>query len=264
MAPPIRAITGLAELWGRISDPEAQDLLRSLRLARLLEANLDTPPALLGLAWRLVEAEHEAAGWEVQPGTPLHRCEEAATAARRRWPPMRDTILTEVRADPAEVVVIGAPAASRILFRGWDVLPPDGLELVLLATAGTARQVEGPDGRQVRVRPAGELFNLFEANSGSADLEGSPVRLPTVPLLGALAAGGIGSPTGIDAVVFAAAAARAVDEHLWDTVEQLAELFGAEHAPRRAAARLGLTDRLGLEATGVARLKRTLRRWFTA
>jgi hypothetical protein len=254
-------ITGLAELWGRLPEPEAQDLVRSLRFARLLEADPESPAAVLSLAWGLVEAEHAAAGWEVQPSAHSPRCEAAARAARQAWPGLVEPVRLEVARAPGEVLVLGLAAASRALFGAWDLVPADDLELVLL---GAPNHTSGSGaGGTLRVRPAGRLAPLYAAHSTAVDLAGSPIRVPTALLLAALVSDRARSADSVDALVFAAAATRAAETHQWDTVERIAERLGAGDAPRLAAARLGLEDTLGLERKGVARWTQAVKRLLT-
>lgn len=245
------------ELWLRRREPESHDLIRAIRAANRLEAEPSTPPGVRALACRLIQDLHEAAGWDILPCAHLPRCEAASDEARTTSAAVVEAVQGALASVEGPVLLAGTLGAGRALFGAWDVLPKPSAELVLLSdtpegspttTAGVPRTHAGP------------MASMLRQHSEPAELAGRPVLIPSPELAAARVAPQAETSAELDALIFCAAAHRAVVSQTWQKVLNLAAELGHGRAPEAAVVRLGLEEWLDLRVTRRARLASALRR----
>jgi hypothetical protein len=260
------AVHSLIELWVRREQPHEPDLPRALHIARAVEADSEAPAHLRGFAWHLVTEIHRAAGQQAPDDASLSLCRAAASSISQSSASLLGDIASAIARIDAEVLVLGALAASRALFDRWDLLTARGAMLIpLLRADEEPTLVDILAGQQGILwgRP-GSLLETLRMHSREVELEGHTVRVPTAALIAARAAEMPASPTEISSFVFCAAAHQAAVRNTWQAVQIVARQLGREKALRDSAVRFRLDEWLGLQIPGAAgiidRLRDLLRR----
>jgi len=255
VATAVSDLTTLVELWYRRQEPESYDHMAALNLASRLEADPEANPAVQGLAWRLAEEVHRAAGWSM-PSTPkLPRCCSAAASVRHANTLLVEEVRSELRRENGRVVLLGALGASEALFHCWDALPGHGEVLVGL-DRGDAKALPASalDQHGVRWAGPGDLGESLARHSRPQTLGGLAVYVPAPELLVARAQGLARSGNDLTALVFTAAAYATTQAGRWEEALHLAKRLGHGRSPVETAMQLGITDWLGLSVGPITRL----------
>ena len=249
-------LMSLVELAHRRHEPAGADLQRSLHLARMFEADPSVPVAFRSLAWHVLTESHEAAGWPIPKGERFPACCGAAASARHGCALLIHEIAEYVKGMNGPVLVLGALSASRSLYDSWHVLPTAGAYLVPLdeETNGdlpAAAAYHNTPG--VRWGSPGDLRDIFEHHTTTAELAGREVLIPNPELVTARTAGCGENTTTLECLIFCTAAYAAAEAGSWPTVRAIAPRLGNRQAPVEAACHLGIERWLGLEVSAPRR-----------
>lgn len=258
-------VTSLVELSQRRHAPEGADLQRALHLARLFEAEPNTPVALRSLAWHVVTDSHEAAGWPLPKGARFPACCGAAASTKHGCAILIHDLAEQINTIEGPVLLLGALAASRSLFGNWSVLPTAGAFVVPLDSADKnlpPANVYHPSPGVRWGSPNGSR-ELLERNSSPADLAGVEVLIPRPELIAARTAGCTDNPMDLQCLIFCGAARAAVDSRRWSETSRLAKTLGAKQTPRESAYHLGIDHWLGIDIPAPKRAFFALRRLLT-
>jgi hypothetical protein len=262
----IKHLTSLVELAHRRHEAAGADLQRGLHLARLFEADSSVPIAFRSLAWHVITASHESAGWPMPKGERFPACCGAAASTEHGCALLIQEIAEQVRAIDGPVLILGALAASKTLFGSWDVLPAAGAYLVPLN--GDADHLPAASAYYstpgIRWGSANGLRDIIDSATAPAQLAGREVLVPKAELITARTAGCSSNPTDIECLIFCNAAYAAIDAGNWGQARHIALNLGTKDAPLEAACRLNIERWLGLNISaarrGVFALKRLLNR----
>jgi len=260
MSVSITQLTTLVELWSRHSEPESYDVVRSVSLAQALETGPPSPPAVLALAYRLVQEVHNAVGWRLPENAAFSRCKSGLASVKHTCGLLIEEVCTQLASSEGKVALIGALGMSRSLFGYWDVLPAQGEVLVCLGDDRPDPRPSSPFSlRGVRRVGSGTLGDEALEQLRPAVINGYEVLVPSAELVSAGTNGQNLEPGDLESLVFCAAVYHAAQTDHWDRVLGLAEALGRGRAPVEAAMRLGITDWLGLSIGPITRLSVTLR-----
>jgi len=253
-------LTTLVELWSRRSAPESYDIVRALNLAKELEAGSAVAPAVLSLAYRLVQDIHAAVGWQLPRSVGLPRCKSARASVRHTCSLLVEQVSSQLVSSDGEVALLGALGVSQSLFGCWDSLPAQGELLVRLDDDCVDHHPSSVFAlRNVRWIGAGALPESARDHLRPAVLRDRTVFVPSPEMVAAQTDGSSPEPVDLEGLVFCAAAHQATHADRWGLVLDLAKELERGRTPVETAMKLGITDWLGLSIGPVARLSVTLR-----
>jgi len=262
MALETKHLTTLVELSQRRRAPQSADLQRGLHLARLFEADPTVPIAHRSLAWHVITDSHTAAGWPMPNGERFPSCCGAAASTKHGCALLVHDIAEQAHAVEGPVLLLGALAASRSVFGGWDVLPAAGAFLVPLDADTGDLPPATLYHRSVGVKwgAPGAHRELLLKHSIPVELAGVEVLVPTPELITARTAGCANDPAGLECLIFVNAAHASVLAGTWRRAVAIAPRLGPKNTPIETAIHLGVDGWLGLQVSAPRRAVIALRR----